>query len=436
MNRVKEVVGYAYNNNMYVVINIHHDQWLNLSSANFDEMVAEYEAVWAQIADEFKYYDEKLIFESMNEVRYNEDWYGQTDEILNNYNTLNQSFYNLVRASGGLNDERYLMMETYAAQFSSHQLNAFWIPSAATDNHIIASVHMYNNSMTESTYTPNLQAIYNKFIANGIPCIIGETGIPSAWTSEAACANWATFFLGQCNEYGIKCFLWDDHGNYTMMYRTSLTWKYPTFVEAIETATSPAEIDPLLDTDGDRLIDNQLYGELTGAEIFAKGYSQPNGFKAKTVLQTYDDTVPGATDTSITEYSVSQSTTSGTSYDGGSMHYTSTTDGREIPVFSSTQTLDGRGFCFWYQSATAVEFTLKTSAGTVLNFGTLAASTSGKWVTVYYSGATSGLTYDSASTTTNYQSYVDNDEMLTFNIVSTSTTFSCYIDEFFTFDAE
>lgn len=232
--RIKEVVGYAYNNNMFVIINLHHDTWVDLSVADFEALKTNFGIFWANLAEEFKFYDEKLIFEAMNEVRYAEDWYGHEQEYFDMYNELHQIFYDVVRNSGGLNDKRYLMLETYAAQYKSHQIPKFWLPE--NDDHIIASVHMYINTLTASHYTPNLERIYNAFIAKNIPCVIGEVGIP-IWYDEDYCAQWATFFLNMCKQYQLKCIFWDDHGNYNMLNRSSLTWQYPAYIQAIKNAT-------------------------------------------------------------------------------------------------------------------------------------------------------------------------------------------------------
>ncbi len=252
MDRVEEIVGYCYDAGFeYIIINVHHDQWLNLDTSkyDFDQVNAQFKAVWEQIADRFKGYDEKLIFEAMNEERAGEDWYGQTPEIFTNFNTLHQTFYDVVRSSGGNNDRRYLMMQTYAAQFSNHCMDPMWIPSAEEDDHIIASVHMYNTSMSVGTYTPNLQRIYNKFVAKGIPCVIGETGMTSGYrdgefydgNTDEACAAWATLFLGLCDQYQFKAIFWEDHGSYTMTNRYSdpPSWYTPLYAQAIYDATNP-----------------------------------------------------------------------------------------------------------------------------------------------------------------------------------------------------
>ena len=120
MSRVQEIVDYCISQDMYVILNVHHDDvakdggWLNVGSDDIDPIEYKYELVWKTIANRFKNYDEHLIFESMNEVScmdYDESMKNSADAtnfdrpIIMNFNQL---FVNAVRSTGSNNTKRWL----------------------------------------------------------------------------------------------------------------------------------------------------------------------------------------------------------------------------------------------------------------------------------------------------------------------------------------
>jgi endoglucanase len=107
MDRVEQVVDWALARQFWVVINVHHDswQWADLSvDTDLDAKFAKLEKLWTQIADRFKSKSERLIFESLNEP------VGSTQAHADRYNDLNQRFVNIVRSSGGYNQDRLLTL--------------------------------------------------------------------------------------------------------------------------------------------------------------------------------------------------------------------------------------------------------------------------------------------------------------------------------------
>lgn len=249
LEKVKQVVDWAIDDNMYVILNVHHDTvyWLNLKNYG-DEAIEKYERIWEQIADYFKDYDEHLIFESINEERYNEDWDGNTSglDLHTKFNDLQKRFYNIVRNSGSYNDTRYLMLETYAAQAKEAHFQKVWCPTTDEDDHIIMSVHHYDGRIGESYY--DLQFGYAKkyFIDKGIPCVLGETGKQrvnmydvsnpiSDETYEAentALGQWTDAMMTSADNYGVKVILWEDNGSFGMVNHSTLKWDFPKEIEA------------------------------------------------------------------------------------------------------------------------------------------------------------------------------------------------------------
>lgn len=141
--RVREVVDYGIDNNMYVILNTHHEEWYMPRQSDVDEDLRELERLWQQIAEEFRDYDERLLFEGVNEPRLRGDgleWWGTPEarEIVNRYA---ETFVRTVRASGGNNEFRSLLVSPYAASSATENLQALKIPENA--GNIIVSVHAY-----------------------------------------------------------------------------------------------------------------------------------------------------------------------------------------------------------------------------------------------------------------------------------------------------
>jgi aryl-phospho-beta-D-glucosidase BglC (GH1 family) len=156
LQRVDEVVGYAHSAGLYSIINLHHDgadgfagvEWLTLNDANGETTAennafvrARFVAVWTQIAKYFRGHGEELLFESMNEIH---DGYGKPDpRHVSFINELNQEFVNLVRASGGNNAQRHLVVPGYNTNIE-HTVNGFKLPTDSVEHRLILSVHYYD----------------------------------------------------------------------------------------------------------------------------------------------------------------------------------------------------------------------------------------------------------------------------------------------------
>ncbi len=147
MDRVVEVVDYAYDLGLYVIINVHHDgggdpefgAWIRNASADYDGVLEKYLAIWQQICDRFEDYGDRLIFESMNEVGFDDldEW-----KAYETLNSLNQAFVDLVRSSGGNNPERHLLIAGYWTDIAETCDSQFEMPDDPADRCIL-SVHYY-----------------------------------------------------------------------------------------------------------------------------------------------------------------------------------------------------------------------------------------------------------------------------------------------------
>ena len=232
MARVKEVVDMAYDAGLFVIINMHHEEWLNCKTLDkdYEKIGVQLAAIWRQIADTFADYDQHLIFEGMNEPRMKDtsvEWNGNEAGIAA-VNYLNQLFVNTVRTDAkGYNAERALMIPTYAAACSATAMAALKIPewNGSPAENIIVSVHSYTpydfclsdtmvnfNKLFTNHTMPIDMIFYNIkgiFLNKGIPVIIGETGATNKDNTTAR-ENWAYYMGMKSASYGVPIVIWDN----------------------------------------------------------------------------------------------------------------------------------------------------------------------------------------------------------------------------------
>lgn len=267
MDRVQEIVDYGIDNDLFVILNIHHEEWHFPSYENLDSKKAQLKKVWEQIAERFKNYDEHLIFEGMNEPRKkgtNVEWTGGDAEGQDVVNQLNAVFVETVRNSGGNNELRHLMIPTYAASSASNAMKAFKMPDE-NDDKLIVSVHGYapynfalntkgtaewsvDNTNDTNAIDQIFRDIENYFLYEGYAVIIGEFGSVNKLVNTTLTGDntedrieHAKYYMKKAKEYGIPCVWWDNHAfagngeNFGLMERgaTPPCWKFPEIVTAL-----------------------------------------------------------------------------------------------------------------------------------------------------------------------------------------------------------
>jgi endoglucanase len=245
LERVEEVVGYARAAGLYAIINVHHDgadgmqgvAWLNLKDGagqttdeNNAQVRAQFIAVWKQIAKYFANAGEELIFESMNEVH---DGYGKPDpRHFVVVNQLNQEFVNLVRASGGNNGKRHLLIPGYNTNID-HTLEGFKLPSDTTPGRLILSVHYYDPylfALMAKTHTWGKDSPENdnwgqedfvikqfdklkaRYVDKGVPVIIGEYGAVHQEDFQDYRRYYMEYVTKAAVDRGLVPIYWDNGG--------------------------------------------------------------------------------------------------------------------------------------------------------------------------------------------------------------------------------
>lgn len=246
MKRVAEVVDWAVEEDMYVILNTHHDESIfKFTNATVEASLNAFGKIWEQIADHFKNYNEKLIFEALNEPRTKgapHEWSGIPEEYTN-LNKHYKLFLDIVRASGGNNDKRILMLNTYAANSGSNAMNGLknGMPTdPAGTGRIVVSIHAYEpfayaHGNLEVSPPPAadwsasvIDQIMNRaettFVSAGYPVIIGEFGVRQERHDTPRAREWADYYVKAAKQRGIKCVWWDDHGRFRIYTRNTNTF--------------------------------------------------------------------------------------------------------------------------------------------------------------------------------------------------------------------
>ena len=258
MKRVHEVVDYVIDNNMYCILNVHHDtgagsdsqkHWIQADEQVYEKVKDKYEKLWKQIAEEFKDYGKELLFEGYNEMldplnswcfaSYAASGGYNATVATSAYNAINkyaQSFVNTVRATGGNNESRNLIVNTYSAAngsgtWNSHltdPLTKLNLPQDKTKGHIIFEVHAYpaitNENGTPKTSTvvkkeidDMIKTLNDKLVSKGAPVIIGEWGSSNVDKSgetydlhKTEFFQFVDYFVQQTKAAGMGTFSWSN----------------------------------------------------------------------------------------------------------------------------------------------------------------------------------------------------------------------------------
>lgn len=197
MKRVKEVVDYVIDNGMYCILNVHHDtgadsntfkSWLKASNNSYKANKDKYEYLWTQIAETFKDYDEHLLFEAYNEMLDEKNTWNEPFDKTDGYQAINDyatSFVTTVRATGGNNTNRNLVVNTYSASSTPDAMAHLELPEET--GHIIFQLHSYPNWKSKSnakTEIDNLISNIKSNLLDRAPVIIGEYATFTTWPSE------------------------------------------------------------------------------------------------------------------------------------------------------------------------------------------------------------------------------------------------------------
>ncbi len=317
LDRVEEVVQYCYNEGLYVIINVHGDGyntitggWFLVNGEDQDYICEKYAALWSQIATRFRDYDEHLIFESMNE-----EFDGSYDtpnlEYYANLNTYNQIFVDTVRASGGKNDHRWLLVPGWNTDIEYTTGDyGFELPSdencTAGESRLMVSVHYYapwdycgeedlktilwgeygtkmkdtygfpamnQSKWGEEDYLDEMfTALKETFVDNDIPVIIGEYGCIDKTTAypdfageiQGNRAYFDGYVAGKAASMGMIPVYWDNGYNgvygFGLFNRTTYEQTQPEIIETIVNAVANKNPQEAIDLEIETVIEDITEG--------------------------------------------------------------------------------------------------------------------------------------------------------------------------------
>lgn len=233
LSRIDTVVRDALDAGLYVIINSHHDNDIYMPTPDNRERAVQYlSAIWTQIAAHFRDVDHRLIFQAMNEPRVvgasyewnidarNEDCKAAMEVV----NELNQVSLDAIRATGGSNADRFVIVSPYVANAQAAVSGTFRLPEDSAEGKLIVSIHAYtpynlclNIQSPEDQFTQThlteikklMQSIHYKFVQKGIPVIIDEMGCVNKENPDAR-YDWAKAYTSAAAEYGMPCVWWDN----------------------------------------------------------------------------------------------------------------------------------------------------------------------------------------------------------------------------------
>ena len=243
--RIKEVVGWCLDNGLKVIINVHHEKWLE-SRPTYqykEENCQKLALLWMNIASEFASYDYRLAFAGTNEVHLKDNWGKPTAENLEVQNTYNQTFIDVVRATGGNNSKRHLIVQTYVCNpWFGIENSDFIIPTDTPDNgnnYMSVEFHYYQPweyagegkfdywgdayrdcgnvpESNEQTMADFFDKVVDTWSKKGLGIVIGEWGVSDHYRSNAEKVHenmtyYCQFFVSETRKRGFSTFIWDNN---------------------------------------------------------------------------------------------------------------------------------------------------------------------------------------------------------------------------------
>ena len=262
LDRVEEIVNWALDAGMFVIINDHWDGgWYGMfgseTQATRDLAMEAYIGMWTQIAQRFEKYDYHLIFEGANEeigARFDENSSLYCDDSVTTYltdderyalaNEVNQTFVDTVRATGGNNAQRFLLVPGFGTNIANTCDDRFVMPTDTAENKLLISVHYYDpwsycgdgqstvkwGTQSDIQYMMDTLAQMTKFTDQGYGVVIGEYGVLYATEVQENTDLYHQSFLSLCDLYNYTSCLWDcsaffDRNTLTMVDELATYYK-------------------------------------------------------------------------------------------------------------------------------------------------------------------------------------------------------------------
>lgn len=243
MARVTQVVDFARHAGLYVLLNTHWDGgWADHPTYDRQAAVnAKLATFWTQIANNFKGYDDHLLFAGTNEVHIEKEYGPPTAENCAVQNSFNQTFVDAVRATGGHNAKRHLIVQSYNTNHVAALTCNARLPADTVPARLMMEVHYYDpfpftidekskvwqwgKIATDRAATagwgdePAVDAAFQKlkeaFVDKGVPVIVGEygAGMKRAYPGmDRYRKYWNEYITGSAVRHGMVPVYWDTGG--------------------------------------------------------------------------------------------------------------------------------------------------------------------------------------------------------------------------------
>lgn len=233
MQRVKEVVDWCLNQDLKVILNTHHEKWLDSrpTYAYKDENCRKFAFLWIQIASEFKDYDSRLAFAGTNEVHIRDNWGKPTAENLEVQNAYNQTFVDAVRSTGGNNICRNLIVQTYVCNPRYGFDGAFIVPLDLKENgnqYMSVEFHFYSPWeyagqgtldiwVDDGRFKRMFDRVQKEWGSQGLGITIGEWGVTNHGNASNAdqvhenITYYCKTYVSEAMKHGFSTFVWDNN---------------------------------------------------------------------------------------------------------------------------------------------------------------------------------------------------------------------------------
>ncbi len=239
MNRVQQVVDMVLTAKCYCILNVQHDtgaadnRWLYADIDDYPEISARYKDIWQQIATRFRDYSDSLVFEAFNEILDKDNNWGDpvNPSAYEAINRLEQDFVDVVRATGGNNEYRNLIVNPYSAGSTQAKLDGMQLPQDIHGNHLLCTVHSYDpywfcNDSNDKTAQENyyimmfndecrneidaiFQRVHKRFAEDfGVPYFFGEFGAIGTHPDMAERIKYAQYMAKKFREYNTTGLWW------------------------------------------------------------------------------------------------------------------------------------------------------------------------------------------------------------------------------------
>lgn len=252
LSRIQQTVDWSLEEDLHVMINVHHDSWIWLQAGmqdNHDQTVERFRHIWVQLSDRFKDYPIELMFESINEPQFT----GTESQQQAYLDELNDVFHDVVRNSGGNNDIRPIVLPTLLTGQEPERVQALYqYIENLNDPHVIATVHYYGfwpfsvniagvtrfNEETRNDIDTIFDRVYHQFTANGIPVVIGEYGLLGFDTGtdviqQGEKLKYFEYMIPAAQDNSFVHMLWDNGQH---LNRHTLQWNDSEFSHMLTTS--------------------------------------------------------------------------------------------------------------------------------------------------------------------------------------------------------